>query len=87
MIEAISHLIHRDYEAIVVDFVTLDFIPPDVDLKPLLPVLARVFDSALEGGGAKNFNFQALAGDLAQITFDYPFRSACFRPGRVPPLS
>lgn len=74
MVEAISHLIHRDYEAIVEDFVTLDFIPPGVDLKPLLPVLARVFDSALEGGGAKNFAFQELAADLAQITFDYPFR-------------
>lgn len=29
---------------------------------------------ALEGGGAKNINFQELASDLAQITFDYPFR-------------
>ncbi len=74
MVEAISHLIHRDYEAIVKDFVTLEFIPPGVDLQPLLPVLARVFDSALEGGGARNFNFQELAADLAQITFDYPFR-------------
>ncbi len=26
-VQAISHLIHRDYEAIVQDFVTLDFIP------------------------------------------------------------
>ena len=26
MIEAISHLIHRDYEAIVQDFITLRFI-------------------------------------------------------------
>lgn len=42
MIEAISHLIHRDYEAIVEDFVTLDFIPPGTDLKPILPVLAKV---------------------------------------------
>jgi aarF domain-containing kinase len=33
-----------------------------------------VFDQALEGGGAKNINFQELAADLAQITFDYPFR-------------
>lgn len=74
MIEAISHLIHRDYEAIVEDFVTLDFIPPGTDLQPILPVLAKVFDQALEGGGAKNFNFQELAQDLAQITFDYPFR-------------
>lgn len=31
MIEAISHLIHRDYEAIVVDFVTLGFIPGEDD--------------------------------------------------------
>eukprot|EP01023_Acetabularia_acetabulum_P028063 TRINITY_DN26537_c0_g1_i1.p1 TRINITY_DN26537_c0_g1~~TRINITY_DN26537_c0_g1_i1.p1 ORF type:complete len:789 (-),score=150.48 TRINITY_DN26537_c0_g1_i1:420-2786(-) len=74
MIEAVSHLIHRDYDAIVRDFVTLDFIPENTDLKPILPVLAKVFDQALEGGGAKNINFQELAADLAQITFDYPFR-------------
>ena len=74
MIEAIAHLIHRDYEAIVEDFVTLDFIPEGVDLKPILPPLSRVFDTALEGGGAKNINFQEVASDLAQITFDYPFR-------------
>ncbi|XP_020529134.1 uncharacterized protein LOC18444027 [Amborella trichopoda] len=74
MIEAIAHLIHRDYDAIVKDFVKLDFIPEGVDLNPILPVLAKVFDQALEGGGAKNINFQELASDLAQITFDYPFR-------------
>jgi predicted unusual protein kinase regulating ubiquinone biosynthesis (AarF/ABC1/UbiB family) len=74
MIEAISHLIHRDYEAIVEDFVTLQFIPRGTDLRPILPVLANVFDQALEGGGAKNINFQELAADLAEITFEYPFR-------------
>ncbi|KAL8137943.1 hypothetical protein V2J09_003944 [Rumex salicifolius] len=74
MIEAIAHLIHRDYDAIVKDFVKLGFIPEGVNLEPILPVLAKVFDQALEGGGAKNINFQELASDLAQITFDYPFR-------------
>ncbi|KAL4295391.1 hypothetical protein GQ457_12G001770 [Hibiscus cannabinus] len=74
MIEAIAHLIHRDYAEIVKDFVKLDFIPEGVNLVPILPVLAKVFDQALEGGGAKNINFQDLAADLAQITFDYPFR-------------
>ncbi|KAJ4835182.1 hypothetical protein Tsubulata_024990 [Turnera subulata] len=74
MIEAIAHLIHRDYGAIVKDFVKLGFIPDGVNLEPILPVLAKVFDQALEGGGAKNINFQELAADLAQITFDYPFR-------------
>ncbi|CAA0839987.1 Protein kinase superfamily protein [Striga hermonthica] len=74
MIEAIAHLIHRDYGSIVKDFVKLGFIPEGVNLEPILPVLAKVFDQALEGGGAKNINFQELASDLAQITFDYPFR-------------
>ncbi len=74
MIEAISHLVHRDYESIGSDFVKLDFIPRDVDIRPILPALANVFDAALAGGGAKSINFQALAADLAQITFEYPFR-------------
>lgn len=36
--------------------------------------MMQVFDQALAGGGAKSINFQELAADLAQITFDYPFR-------------
>ncbi|EKX31985.1 protein kinase, ABC-1 [Guillardia theta CCMP2712] len=60
MIEAIAHLLNRDYEEIIQDFVSLDFIPPETDVeelkKDLLPAL-------------KN-----LAGDLAQITFKFPFK-------------
>ena len=33
-----------------------------------------MFDVALAGGGAKSINFQELAADLAEITFEYPFR-------------
>jgi aarF domain-containing kinase len=36
--------------------------------------LSTVFDVALAGGGAKSINFQELAADLAEITFEYPFR-------------
>lgn len=74
MIEAIAHLVHRDYAAIGSDFKQLDFIPADVDVGPVVPALSRVFDSALSGGGAKAINFQELAADLAEITFEYPFR-------------
>lgn len=42
MVEAISHLIHRDYEAIVEDFVTLQFIDPGTNLTPILPVISKV---------------------------------------------
>ena len=74
MIEAIAHLIHRDYDRIGDDFISLDFIPKDTDTAPLIPALARVFDAALAGGGAKSINFQELAADLAEITFEFPFR-------------
>lgn len=74
MIDAIAHLIHRDYQEIGDDFVKLDFIPKGVDTAPIVPALSRVFEAALAGGGAKSINFQDLASDLAEITFKFPFR-------------
>jgi len=74
MIEAIAHLINRDYTEIGQDFINLDFIPKGTDTRPIVPALTKVFDVALAGGGAKSINFQDLAADLAQITFEYPFR-------------
>lgn len=74
MIEAIAHLLNRDYSEIGQDFINLDFIPEGTDTRPIVPALTKVFDVALAGGGAKSINFQELAADLAQITFDYPFK-------------
>merc|ERR1712087_670478 len=74
MVEAIAHLINRDYSEIGNDFINLDFIPEGTDTEPIVPALTKVFDAALAGGGAKSINFQELASDLAQITFEYPFR-------------
>ncbi|CAE7456084.1 unnamed protein product [Symbiodinium sp. CCMP2592] len=74
MVEAIAHLVHRDYAEIGADFQNLDFIPDGVDVKPIVPALSRVFDAALAGGGARGINFNELSADLAQITFEFPFR-------------
>lgn len=73
MIEAIAHLLNRDYSEIGQDFINLDFIPEGTDTEPIVPALTKVFDVALAGGGAKSINFQELAADLAEITFEYPF--------------
>lgn len=74
MIEAIAHLINRDYTEIGQDFINLGFIPKGTDTRPIVPALTKVFDVALAGGGAKSINFQELAADLAEITYEYPFR-------------
>ena len=73
MIDAIVHLIRRDYSLIGDDFKNLGFISPEVDVEPIIPVLSRVFDQALAGGGARSINFNLLAADLAEITYKYPF--------------
>lgn len=36
MVEAIAHLINRDYTEIGQDFKNLDFIPPDTDTGPIV---------------------------------------------------
>jgi len=74
MVEAIAHLINRDYSEIGNDFINLDFIPEGTDTAPIVPALSAVFDVALAGGGAKSINFQELAADLAVITYEFPFR-------------
>jgi aarF domain-containing kinase len=74
MVDAIAHLVHRDYSRITQDFAQLGFIPPGSDLSAIQPALERVFDAALAGGGAKGINFNDLSADLAAITFQFPFR-------------
>lgn len=74
MVEAIAHLINRDYSEIGMDFINLGFIPKNTDTAPIVPALTKVFDVALAGGGAKSINFQELAADLAEITYEYPFK-------------
>ncbi|KAJ8906355.1 hypothetical protein NDN08_002848 [Rhodosorus marinus] len=73
-VAAIIHLGNRDYEAVVEDFIELDFLNGDVDRKRVVPVLGAILDQALEGGGAKSINFQTLSSELSQVTFDFPFR-------------
>jgi len=74
MVSSIIHLANRDYERVVDDFIELDFLPHTVDKSAVIPVLGAVLDQALEGGGAKNVNFQSLSSELSQITFDFPFK-------------
>ncbi|KAA8499596.1 Uncharacterized protein FVE85_7181 [Porphyridium purpureum] len=73
MVASIIHLANRDYPRVVDDFIELAFLPPDVDRAAVTPVLGAVLDQALQGGGAKNVNFQSLSKELSQITFSFPF--------------
>ena len=73
MVSAIIHLANRDWPRVVDDFVTLKFLPSDIDKSQVEPVIGAILDQALEGGGAKSINFQSLSDELAAVTFDFPF--------------
>lgn len=73
MVSAIVHLANRDWSKVIEDFVTLKFLPPDIDTSKVEPVIGAILDQALEGGGAKAINFQSLSDELAAVTFDFPF--------------
>lgn len=73
MVSAIVHLANRDWPRVVEDFVSLKFLPNDIDVAKVEPVIGAILDQALEGGGAKSINFQSLSNELAAVTFDFPF--------------
>jgi predicted unusual protein kinase regulating ubiquinone biosynthesis (AarF/ABC1/UbiB family) len=72
LIEAVVHLVNRDFEALAQDYIKLDFLKPDTDLTPIIPALGVVFNSAL-GNSVAELNFKNMTDELSSLMFEYPF--------------
>jgi aarF domain-containing kinase len=81
---AIVHLIAGDVPALLEDAITLEFLPTDIDRSLILPSLVHIFEkgssiqmddpsSAQYSTTKRKYQFQALAQDLNEIFFKYPF--------------
>ncbi len=73
LIEAIIHLVNRDFEALSKDYVKLGFLDSSVDLDVITPALAKVFNEAL-GASVAELDFKEMTDQLSQIMYDYPFQ-------------
>lgn len=73
LLEAIVHLVNRDFEGLAKDYVKLEFLTPDTDLTPIIPALANVFNNAL-GASVAELNFKSITDQLSALMYDYPFR-------------
>ncbi|GAB4143306.1 MAG: AarF/ABC1/UbiB kinase family protein [Cyanobacteria bacterium J069] len=73
LIEAVVHMVNRDFEGLAKDYVKLEFLTPDTDLTPIIPALASVFSNAL-GSSVAELNFKSITDQLSQVMYDYPFR-------------
>jgi predicted unusual protein kinase regulating ubiquinone biosynthesis (AarF/ABC1/UbiB family) len=73
MIEAIVHLVNRDFEGLARDYVNLEFLSPDTDLTPIVPAFANVFQDTL-GASVAELNIKSITDQLSALMYEYPFR-------------
>ncbi len=73
LIEAIVHVVNRDFEGLAKDYVNLDFLSPETDLTPIIPAFARVFADA-QGASVAELNIKSITDELSALMYEYPFR-------------
>ncbi|MGB3312165.1 MAG: AarF/ABC1/UbiB kinase family protein [Nodosilinea sp.] len=73
LIEAVVHMVNRDFEGLAHDYVKLEFLTPDTDLTPIIPALANVFSNAL-GASVAELNFKSITDEFSALMYEYPFR-------------
>jgi predicted unusual protein kinase regulating ubiquinone biosynthesis (AarF/ABC1/UbiB family) len=73
LIEAVVHMVNRDFEGLANDYVHLEFLTPDTDLTPIIPALSEVFSNAL-GASVAELNFKSITDEFSALMYEYPFR-------------
>jgi predicted unusual protein kinase regulating ubiquinone biosynthesis (AarF/ABC1/UbiB family) len=73
LVDAVVHLINKDYEDLAQDFINLGFLAPGTNIMPIVPALESVLGSAL-GESVRDFNFKTITDQFSELMFDYPFR-------------
>ncbi|AKG21024.1 ABC1 kinase family protein [Calothrix sp. 336/3] len=73
LVDAVVHLVNKDYIDLAQDYVNLGFLTPDTDIRPIVPALEMVLGNALEQN-VGDFNFKSITDQFSELVYDYPFR-------------
>ncbi|CCH65923.1 Ubiquinone biosynthesis monooxygenase UbiB [Richelia intracellularis HM01] len=73
LIEAIVHVVNRDFEGLASDYIKLEFLSPDTDLTPIIPAFGKVFADA-QSASVADLNIKSITDDLSALMYEYPFR-------------
>ncbi len=76
LVEAIVHLVNRDFDGLGRDFVKLEFLTPDTDLRPIIPAISQVFNSSLGAAGTNiaDMDFKSVTDQLSGVMYEFPFQ-------------
>jgi predicted unusual protein kinase regulating ubiquinone biosynthesis (AarF/ABC1/UbiB family) len=73
LVDAIVHLINKDYTDLAGDYVKLGFLTPDTDIRPIVPALEALLGDAINRN-VGDFNFKTITDEFSKLMYDYPFR-------------
>jgi len=73
LVDAIVHLINKDYVDLAEDFVKLGFLTPETDIYPIVPALEAVLGDAI-GKNVRDFNLKSITDSFSELMYEYPFR-------------
>jgi predicted unusual protein kinase regulating ubiquinone biosynthesis (AarF/ABC1/UbiB family) len=73
LVDALVHLINKDYVELAKDFVKLGFLMPNTDISPIIPALEDVLGDIV-GESVSDFNFQTITDRFSELMYEYPFR-------------
>ncbi|WP_375513153.1 ABC1 kinase family protein [uncultured Nostoc sp.] len=73
LVDALVHLVNKDYTDLAEDFVKLGFLTPDTNICPIVPALEAVLGNAI-GKNVKDFNFKTITDEFSELMYEYPFR-------------
>lgn len=73
LVDAVVHLVNKDYDLLAADFVKLGFLTPETNIHPIIPALEDVFDDVI-GSSVGEFNFKTITDRFSELMYDYPFR-------------
>lgn len=76
LLEAIVHLVNRDFDGLAQDFVKLEFLTPDVDLRPIIPAFTDVFTKSfgMTGTNVADLDFKSVTDQLSGVMYEFPFQ-------------
>ncbi|EHC09687.1 hypothetical protein CEN49_02630 [Fischerella thermalis CCMEE 5273] len=73
LVDAVVHLVNKDYNDLAKDYVKLGFLTPDTDIRPIVPALEATLGNAI-GKNVGDFNFKTITDQFSELMYDYPFR-------------
>ncbi len=73
LIQAVVHLVNKNFDKLSQDFVKLGFLSEEVNLKPIVPAFQDVFVNAVELGVSK-MDFKSVTDDMSGVMYKFPFQ-------------